>query len=162
MRCTLKSIAIATVLVAAPALAGETITNQSARVSVTVPDGWKHKANGESLTLMDKKEDTAVAFTLVETGDLSQASKRMGKYLETKVQQLTWTKEEKVEINGMKGVVLDGDGRLDGKNIDLAVLILDTPNPDKDLLVLAIAEDAVLAKHIGEIRSVFRNLKPLR
>ena len=115
----------------------------------------------DQLTLMDAKNDTAVAFTLVAAGDLEDAAKRLDKQLETKVQKLTWVRQEKVDVNGMKGVMLDGDGRLDGKDIDLAVLVVDTPNPDKDLLVLAIAEDAVLAKHKDEIRFVFRGLKPL-
>ncbi|HEY8072579.1 MAG TPA: hypothetical protein VIF62_00675 [Labilithrix sp.] len=162
MRRSIFSFAVAAFVIATPALAGETLTNQAARVTVTVPDNWKAKPNGEELTLMDKKEDTAVALTLIDSGDLKDASKRLGASLSSKIQKLVWIKEEKVDVNGMKGIELIGDGRLDGKDIDLAVLILDTPNPDKDLLVLAIAEDAVLAKHKGEIKFVFRNLKPIK
>jgi len=161
MRRSIFSLAVAAVVFATPALAGETLTNQAARVTVTVPDTWKSKVDGTVLTLMDKKGDTAVAFTLVDAGDLKDASKRLGASLGQKVQNLKWVREEKVDVNGMKGVELDGDGFIDKKDHDLAVLILDTPNPDKDLLVIAIAEDAVLAKHRKEIKFVFRNLKPI-
>lgn len=150
---------LAAVLVAAPAFA-ETITHDVAQVSIGVPKGWKVKKNGQALTLADAKEDAAVAFAVVDSDDLKHAAKRMEKHLAAKVKGLKWTKEEKVTINGMKGVALDGDGTIDGKNVDLAVVVLDTPNPDKDLFVIAVAEDEMLAKHREEIKFVFKNLKP--
>jgi predicted Zn-dependent protease len=159
MRKVLVSLFAAAMLVVAPAFA-ETITHDVAQVSIGVPEGWKVKKDGQALTLMDKKEDTAVAFAVVDAEDLKAAAKRVEKSLEKKVKKLKWEKEEKVTINGMKGVMLEGDGRIDDKDVDLAVLVLDTPNPDKDLFVIAIAEDAVLEKHKDEIKFVFKNLKP--
>ncbi|GAC1539170.1 MAG: hypothetical protein NVS3B10_30000 [Polyangiales bacterium] len=85
---------------------------------------------------------------------------RLDKHLAKTIKKLTWKKEEKVDINGMKGIMLDGDGELAGKNIDLAVLVLDTPSKDKDLFVIAVAEDAKLAAHKDEIRFVFKHLQP--
>ena len=161
MRKVFGSIVLAIALVVAPAFA-ETITHDVAQVSIGVPKGWKSKKDGEALTLMDKSEDTAVAFAVVDAGDLKDAAKRLDKHLQKKIKNLKWTKEEKANINGMKGVALDGDGMLDGKDVDLAVLVLDTPNPDKDLFVIAIAEDDVLDDHIDEVKFVFKNLKPLK
>ena len=161
MRKVFGSIVLAVLFVVAPALA-ETITHDVAKVTISVPKGWKSVKDGDAVTLMDKAEDTAVAFALVDAGDLKLASKRLDKYLEKKVKQLKWEKEEKANVNGMPGVALEGDGRIDGKDIDLAVLVLDTPNPDKDLFVIAIAEDAVLDQHIDEVKFVFKNLKPIK
>ena len=161
MRKLITSFFLTVTLVAAPAFA-ETITHDVAQVSIGVPKGWKVKKDGEALTLMDKDEDTAVAFAVVDASDLKEAAKRVEKSLEKKIKKLKWEKEEKVTINGMKGVALDGDGRLDGKDVDLAVLVLDTPNDKKDLFVIAIAEDDVLDKHKDEIKFVFKNLKPIK
>lgn len=156
------SLLVATALFAVPAQAAETVTNKAARVTVSVPDGWKFKGEGEDLVVYDNANDVAADFDLVKTDDLNTAAKRLGTYLATKVDGLKWVKEEKVDVNGMKGVVLGGDGSLKGTNIDLIVLILDTPNPDKDLVVLAIAEDAKIAKHKNSINYLFNNIKPLK
>lgn len=161
MRKVVGSIVLAIGLIVAPAFA-ETITHDVAKVSIGVPKGWKSQKDGEALTLMDKAEDTAVAFAMVDAGDLKDASKRLDKHLAKKIKKLKWTKEEKANVNGMKGIALEGDGELDGKDIDLAVLVLDTPNPDKDMFVIAIAEDDVLDDHIDEVKFVFKNLKPIK
>lgn len=161
MRKVIGPLALALALVAAPALA-ETFTHKVAKVTFEIPDNWKSKGDGDSLTVMDKKEDTAVAFVLVDSEDLKTASKRLDKNLSKKIKNLTWKKEEKVNINGMKGIALEGDGESEGKNIDLAVIVLDTPNPDKDLFVIAIAEDAVLAQHKAEIKGIFNSIKPMK
>jgi predicted Zn-dependent protease len=160
MRKLFGSVLAAALLVVAPALA-ETITHDVAKVTISVPKGWKSQKDGEALTLMDKAEDTAVAFAVVDADDLKLAGKRLEKYLAKKVKNLKWEKEEKATINGMKGVALEGDGRIEGKDIDLMVLVLDTPNPDKDLFVIAIAEDDVLDQHEDEVKYVFKNLKPI-
>jgi predicted Zn-dependent protease len=160
MRKLIGSIFAAVLLVVAPALAETTLTNEAAQVTISVPKGWKSQKDGEAITLMDKEEDTAVAFAVVDAADLKLAGKRLEKYLAKKVKKLTWEKEEKVTINGMKGVALEGDGRIEGKDVDLAVLVLDTPNPDKDLFVIGIAEDDVLDQHKDEIKYIFKNIKP--
>ena len=159
MRKLFGSVLAAVVLVVTPVLA-ETITNDVAKVTISVPKGWKTQKDGEAITLMDKEEDTAVAFAVVDAADLKLAGKRLEKYLAKKVKKLTWEKEEKVTINGMKGIALEGDGRIEGKDVDLAVLVLDTPNPDKDLFVIGIAEDDVLEQHKDEIKFIFKNIKP--
>ena len=161
MRKLFASVLAAVLLVVAPAIAETTLTHDVAKVTITVPKNWKSKKDGDAITLTDKAEDTAVAFAVVDAGDLKLAGKRLEKYLAKKVQKLKWEKEEKADINGMKGVALEGDGRIDGKDIDLLVLVIDTPNPDKDLFVIAIAEDDVLEQHEDEVKFVFKNIKPI-
>lgn len=163
MRKLLFPVALVAALVAMPAAAdNDTITNKAAQVQIKVPAGWKSKGDGEDLVLYDASKDTAIEFDLVDADDLKTASKRLGKNLASKVDGLTWTKEEKVDVNGMKGVALVGDGSIKKTNVDLAVLILDTPNPDKDLIAVAIAEDAKLAKHKKEINYVFDHISPMK
>lgn len=161
MRKLVQSLVLAIGLVTLPAYA-ETITHHEAKVSIEVPEHWKVKKDGNAITLMDKAEDTAVAFAVVDSGEIKQAAKRLEKHLEKKIKKLKWKKEEKIEINGMTGVALDGDGEIDGTDVDLTVLILRTPNKEKDLIVTAIAEDAKLAKHIDSVKFIFKHLKPAK
>ena len=137
----LPSIA-ALVLITAPALA-ETLTDSVARVSVAVPAGWKSQTKGSSLVLMDQAEDVAAAFVVVDAGAIKGA-----------------TKAATDSLSGKISNIVEGDGRLQGKDIDWAIFILDTPNDAKDLMVISIAEDAKLARHKAELRFLFNHIKP--
>ena len=154
----LPSIA-ALVLFAVPALA-ETLTDSEARVSVDVPAGWKTQTKGSSLVVMDQPEDVAAAFIVVNAGAIRGATKAATDALSGKITNIKDVKEEKVTINGMPGAIVEGDGRLQGKDIDWAICILDTPNDAKDLMILSIAEDAKLAAHKSELRYLFNHIKP--
>ena len=158
----LPSIAASLVvaLFAAPALA-ETLTDSAARVSVDVPPGWKSQTKGSSLVLMDQAEDVAAAFVVVDAGAIKGATKAATDSLSGKISNIKDVKEEKVAVNGMPGAIVEGDGRRQGKDIDWAIFILDTPNDAKDLMVISIAEDAKLARHKTELRYLFNHIKPV-
>jgi len=160
-KSVLTSVLAAATLFAIPALA-ETLTHRVARVTIDVPKGWHSSTDGDVLKLADKDEDVATAFMVIDSGAIGQAAKRAGKELERRIKQIKVTKEEKITVNGMPGAVVEGDGRLEGTDIDWAVLVLDTPNDDKDLLMIAIGEDAKLARHKGEVRYVIEHIQPLK
>jgi hypothetical protein len=142
------------------ALAQETVGFANARVQIMVPQDWSSKTKGDVITLVDRGDDVAVSFVVVPAGALKKASQLAGDALRKRIQNLTFKKEQKITINGMPGIEFDGDGMMNGVNIDLAVLMLDTPAEDKDLMIFALAEDAKLAAHRGEIKYVFRNIAP--
>ncbi len=160
MRKLVASFAIAASLVAVPALA-ETLTHKVAKVSIEVPASWHSTKDGDVLTLSDKNDDVAASFVVVDAGSLKKAVKAAEKELAKKIKNLTFGKTETVKINGMEGVAVDGDGRLDGKDIDLAIVVLDTPNDEKDLMIIALGEDAKLAAHKKEVKYLFEHITPL-
>jgi hypothetical protein len=156
----MRSILIGTVLATAlvGTAAADSITMKKAKVTIDVPDNWKSSKNGDEVDLSDKHDDVAISFVTVDAGAINAATKAVGKSLGSKIDKLTFKKEEKVSFGGMKGISISGDGFLHGVNIDLAVVVLDTPADDKDLVIIAIGEDAKLAKHMDEIVHVFQNL----
>lgn len=154
------SIAIAIALVAAPALA-ETLTDQAARVTIEVPDGWTANPHGTSVTISDHAGEVAAELMVVKAGTIDHASRIVGEELAKKIDKITVEQDEKVDINGMKGEIIGGDGRLHGTNIDWMVAVVDTPSTDKDLMILVIAEDDKLARHKKELQFLFRHLRPM-
>jgi hypothetical protein len=140
----------------------ETLTSESAKVKFDEPKGWHHRGDGDVITIMDKEEDVAIAFMSVPDGAVVKATEALEKQLSKTVSSLKWEKEEKVKVNGMEGVSVSGDGQIDGKSVDILVLVLNTPSPDHDLIVLAMGEDARLAKHKAEVKGVFKSLKPVK
>ncbi len=159
MRKLLAPFVLAFALIAAPSSA-ETITSSAAKIQFDAPDNWKQKKDGDAITIMDKQEDVAIAFIIVDAGAVDKATEALDKQLKKTVKKLKWEKEKDVTINGLEGVSIEGDGQIDGKDVDILVLVLDTPATDKDLIVLAIGEDAKLDKHEAEVKGVFKSIKP--
>ncbi len=147
-------------LFALPALA-DSFTYPAARVRFTTPAGWISKPTDTGLLTQDRANDTAVAFTAVEDGAVGQASKMVGRRLAGMIDNLKVTKEERLTINGMPAVAVEGDGWRKGVNIDWVVVVVNTPSPTNDLMAVAIAEDAKLAAHRDEIRGIFASIAPM-
>jgi DNA-binding protein YbaB len=162
MRSLLKGIGAAAVvaMLATPALA-DRISFRAAKVSIEVPDNWKSETDGDQIKLADKHEDIAMIFAAVDAGSIKQAKKVLKHQLEKMIDNLTLSDPTTTKINGMDAVIISGDGFLNKVNIDLAIIIMDTPSDTNDLLVFAVGEDAKLAKHKDEVMSIFEHLKPL-
>jgi len=132
---------LATMLVASSALA-DTISDSAAKVTIDVPANWKSSANGNQITLADKHDDIGITFVAVEAGSVKKATKRVAREMGNRIDKLTFTSEQRISLNGMDGVQFKGDGLLNGVNIDLGVVVLDTPSDTNDLLIIALGEDA--------------------
>jgi hypothetical protein len=159
MRRLLTGLAVATALIATPAMA-DTIAFKAARVNIDVPDGWKSSTDTNVITVSDRHEDVAISFTAVDAGAVKQSAKYLRKMLANRIDKLTLTDPQSVTVNGMAGVALSGDGFLNGVNIDLAIIVLDTPSDTNDLIVFALGEDAKLARHADEVQQIFHRLRP--
>ncbi len=144
-----------------PVAKGERIEHKAARVAITVPAGWKKKQDGDVLTVMDPNEDVAAAFSVVDESALGEVTNSIGQNLGARIQNLHFGKQDEIEINGMKGVAIDGDGQMDGVNVDLMVVVIDTPAPGKAMMILALAEDAKLERHRRELKALFQSITPL-
>jgi hypothetical protein len=153
---TLTALALAAV----PALA-EGFSYPAAKVHFITPSGWNVKTTPSALVTFDRANDTAVAFTAVDDGSVAQASALVGRRLASQIDNMKITKEERLTINGMPAVLIEGDGFQNRVNIDWAMAVVGTPSNENDLMVLVIAEDAKLARHKGEIRGIFSSITPL-
>jgi hypothetical protein len=162
MRTLTVGIALVTAsTLASPAFA-DTITHKRARITIDVPEDWKSSTDGDMITLADRKDDVAITFVVVDSGSIKAATRAAKKELGKRIRNLTFTDEKEITVNGMSGVGFAGDGFLGDTNIDLLLLALDTPADDKDLLVIAIGEDAKIARRKKEVQWVFEHLRPKR
>jgi hypothetical protein len=159
MRTVLTTLVLATAVVASPALA-DTIAYREAHVNINVPDGWRASNDDGNITLHDRHQDVAISFTAVDAGAVKQASHYLKHMLADRIDNLTLSDPQDITVNGMAGVALSGDGLLNGVNIDLAIIVLDTPSETNDLIVFALGEDAKLARHADEVQQIFHRLRP--
>jgi hypothetical protein len=152
---------LAVVAMCATTVAADRISFRAARVSIEVPENWHSSSDDGVIKLADKHEDVAMTFTAVDAGSIKQAKKMIKHQLEKLIENLTLTEPSKMTIGGMDAVAISGDGLLNGVNIDLAIIIMDTPSDTNDLFVFAIGEDAKLARHKDEVLSIFQHLKAM-
>ena len=168
MRKLMAGLAFVTAAVVVSPVFADTITHKQAKVSITVPSGWTYSSKAETVTLQaggeteDTGDDVFIAFKAVPDAAIKDAVKLAAKELADKVTKLTWEDPKEVTIHGMKGVLFKGDGWIGKMNIDLAMLALDTPSKDNDLLVIALGADAAVARHSGEIDAIFNSITPKR
>ena len=147
------------VLSAASAFANTT-SYPSAKVAFDAPAGWTTTIRPDQVVVTDAPGDVAASFVVVPSGAINAASQAAGRSLATTITNIKVTDDQKVTINGMKAELVAGDGRLKGTDIDWMVAVIDTPAADKDLMVIAIAEDAKLAAHKPEVRYLFEHIRP--
>lgn len=148
------------VLSAVAAFAGPT-TFPRAKVMIDAPTGWTTTIKPEQVLVADAPGDVAASFVVVPTGAIDAASEAANKSLATTITGIKTKETTKTTINGMKAVIVGGDGRLNGVDVDWMVAILDTPVTDKDLMVIVIAEDAKLAAHKPEVQYLFQHIRPM-
>jgi hypothetical protein len=158
-RSTLVAATTAALLFAVPAFA-DTMIYSAARVSVDIPQGWTSSSSGQTMTLQAPRGDVAASFVAVPDGALKSAGEAAGRELAKVIDQIKVQGTEQVTVNGMKGSVVSGDGRLKGTDIDWMVMVLDTPSPVNDLMIIAIGEDAKIAARKPEVRYLFNHLRP--
>jgi len=142
------------------ATGGETISHASAHISIELPAGWTSESDKDSLTVADPAEEVVVIFIVVPVGAVKETANALGENLSKNVDNLKLGEGEDITINGMAGKVIEGDGTVKEMNVDILVAIVDTPADDKDLMIVAIAEDAKLSRHKSEVRYLFEHLKP--
>lgn len=141
---------------------GGRVVHRSSQISIEIPPDWESEFDGDVISMQDHKDEVEIVFMAVDDAAIKEAIKAMTGVLESKINKLKLGKPSERKINGMQAFVIQGDGYLGSTNVDVAIVIVDAPPRDKDLVAVAIAEDAKLAKHKANIDKVFNSLRPAK
>jgi hypothetical protein len=144
-----------------PAYANRVI-HSAAKISIEIPNTWDAEYKNDTIVIQDKNDEVEILFMAVDDAVIKEAVKAVTKNLEKKVKGLKLGKPTTKTINGMTAIIFEGDGMVGDINVDIAIVVVDAPPKDKDLLVIAVAEDAKLAKHKKNILAVFNSLQPAK
>src|SRR3954471_22437241 len=99
----MKRGAIALLLVgsAASLASGETKAEKTAKLAVTVPDGWKLDVKDAGLTGESKDKDIALLAWPVDAMDSAAAQKKLDGELYRAVANIKWDKATPGKVHGM-------------------------------------------------------------
>lgn len=140
------------------ALEAKTFTHKKAGVQVFLPDYWGVQDKGGVIVTSPRDGSLLLLFGIVPQSSLQQALKELDKQL------LDFVKVPRIEgepvqlvINGMCGFSVGASGEMEGKKVDISVMLLDT-NAPTIFLVLGIGEKGKFEKHVPVVKQILGTL----
>jgi hypothetical protein len=154
--------AIAVVVVASGIASAEVRPNKTAGISIDIPTTWKVEGKGDVMTSESTDQAVGLMFWVVDKGDAKEALKTLDKQVDKVAPKAKWEKPADIDINGMKGVHVDGKGTVNGKQADLMVAIVGPTPTAKTVIIFAAVEHAKLEPYTMELKDIFGSLKPMK
>lgn len=108
--------------------AGERLSIPGAAASILVPEGWTREIDGDLLSLIGPGERVVLTVMVVDAGDLEASLTTLDQELAKVVRGAEFRELREREIGGMRALIGDGKGRLADEPVDLAAMLVRTPN----------------------------------
>jgi hypothetical protein len=142
--------------------AAETTKINKAKVSVWFPDNWKMEKEGTMLMIGDPADEVGLGFVSVAAKNLDEVLAELDKEIAGFATDVKLDGQpEETEINGMKAVVVDGKGKVEGKKAGLSVAVIERPG-GQALIVFGGIELSKLKKHEKTLAKILTSLRPIR
>src|SRR4029077_1698840 len=129
-------------------------------VSIDIPSGWKVEYKNEMMIGTSSDDAVGLVFWAVDKADYKEALKQADKIIDKVVDKAKWDKPAELELNGMKGIYMDGKGKVKGKKADLTVAIFGPTPTKKAIVVLGACDHDKMKAHEVELKDIFTSLKP--
>jgi hypothetical protein len=156
------SLVISMLVMGAGAADAKPYKSKAGQVEVTIPDAWKTDGKKDVLlTAVDPKQEVALVFMVVEKADVDAALKELEKEVGPMLKDQKWGKPKELELNGMKGMAIDGTAKVQGKAAEISVVILKTPNK-MGLILFGAVEASKRKAHEPELIEIMKSLKPTK
>ena len=137
-----------------------TFNHEKAGLLVDLPDYWGVQEQQEVIVTSPRDGSVLLVFGVVPQHNLQQAVKELDRQLLNFVKSPKIDgKPEPVHVNGMNGYTVGASGVVEGKKVDIAVLLLDTNAPSM-FLVLGIGEKGKFEKHVPVVEQILGSLRP--
>ncbi len=159
MKTLVRVVAVAAFLFALPALAASDIVTD-AGVTFKAPAGWTVKTD-KGATLVSSP-DGAVTMQILAFGaaDAEKAMAELEKTVTQKVKDFKETSEAKeIEISGMKGVLGEAKGKVDGRDVEVGLMMLFTPS-NRFFLMVTLVDPARATKHEKAFADFLQSIQP--
>lgn len=162
MRSRLLAALVLVAAFSSPALA-EVKTHPTAKVAIDVPTGWKLNGNGDVMTIADPTEEVGFILVVTDASDVDKVVANLDQRLAKVATDIKWAspKPEKSTLNGMPALTNRGEGKVNGKNANLGLILVRTP-ADKVLLVVAAVESSKYAGHKADVQKLIASIKPVK
>lgn len=164
MQRTVIALLVLLGLAVAPLAAqAEEVVHEEAGVEIWYPDEWDAEIDGDVMTLTDDEDDPDIMlqFIMLEDEDeVDEALDGIDEALGELVDDLELDEGEELDVNGMEGVIFGGTGRVEGEDVLVGLLLVDTPGGHV-MAVLALATEDLYELFEDDVDKIFRRMKPV-
>ena len=140
-------------------LEAKTFTHKEGGLRVFLPDFWGVEEKGGVIVTSPRDGSLLLLFGIVPQNSLQQALKELDKHL------LKFVKSPRIEgkpvqvvMNEMCGFSVGASGEMEGKRVEISVMLLDT-NAPTIFLVLGLGEKGKFEKHVPVVKQILGTLQ---
>lgn len=146
-------------LFSSAAVAGPVRPIGASGAQVTVPDGWTVAVEDGGATFSVAREEPAatLSFVAVPEAQLGAALDEVQKMLDAMFTRLKLAPPEESTLNGIRCLVTEGTGDLDGNTVEIGLLAL-WPSPGQAVVVFGVAEKSESPKARQGIEAMFKSI----
>jgi hypothetical protein len=137
----------------------ETKAEKTAKLSLTVPDGWKLDVKDLGIRGESKDKDVAVLAWPVDSGDADAVQKKIEGEIYSAVASLKWDKPTTSKTHGMTATYLTGTGHAVGGDMVIKAAVIGPGKAKKWLLVALAVKTDKLDAHKAEIQTVLDSVQ---
>ena len=148
--------AILPAIFATQIFAQETFTNESAMVKVTLPAGWNYENTDGGIVAHPDGGGFAVFLQVFPGDDLATAIDEVDRSLAESYPNIKWEAAVSRDVNGMSAITVDGSTA----DLLFVIGVIDTPAPDKTLMVGAWGTPDVIQKYEQDITLILTSIAP--
>lgn len=135
--------------------AGETYTNDAAKVDFQLPQGWILETDEESITAFPKEGGFLVQFYLLESDDLDKTTAEALKILNLEIINLKTDQMQEENINDLKSKLFTGNSA----GVHLIAGVIDVPADNLSMLIAAWGVNETVQKYEREVNSIIKSVK---
>jgi len=135
-------------------------TYQAAQVQFWYPSEWEVSEAERVVTAQTIDGALSMTFSIMQADQIEEALMELESIIQTRVTLPQITAEpELVELKGMQGVMTEVEGTMEGKEVQLGVFIIDSPQ--NVLLVLGVGQKEALKKYNQDLNKVIQSIEPI-
>lgn len=135
------------------------MTYEKAQIKIWFPDTWEVTLEDGDLHVTSPDEDCEIYAYIVEAKDLESAMEDLGEEIKQYVTdvKIVGTPKE-VKINGLDAISIDAKGKSEGKDYDLGLIFVITPN-GKIMVLFGEGTPASMKKNQADIAKILQSVK---
>ncbi len=140
-------------------LVADTKYHEASGVEIWLPDNWNVEEEEDGLICGDPDDEVAMFFLVLPYGTLEAACDALDEECAKIIDNLETGEGEEVELNGMRGYLVEGSGTVEGNPVEASVLALDVPKQDCVLLCFGMGVEGAAEKHEETLAKILESIK---
>ncbi|MEO6774723.1 MAG: hypothetical protein ABI467_17240 [Kofleriaceae bacterium] len=137
----------------------DTKAEKTAKLAITVPDGWKLEVKDAGLLGESKDKEVAVLAWPVDGHDATAMEKKIEGEIYSAVASLKWDTTTSGKIHGMPAIYLTGVGHAVGGDMAIRAAVIGPGKAKKWLLVALAVKTDKLPAHHAEIQTILDSVQ---